>query len=88
MKQSLSEKLMIQVLKEYPNGLTLNEIVHKIQILNKDILTGENPNKSLYSVIYRRGNKRKENGELPLFLANKDRRDTLYFLNHEVLEND
>lgn len=84
MNKSSLEELMIYVLKQAEKPLTLREISDQILKLNQKILTGSHPNKSLYSVIYRREKKRVTSGDKPFFLIDKSRRDDLYSLNSEV----
>lgn len=64
---SASEKLMVDVLRNANKVLTLDEIVKQISHRNPTALSGKTPNKSLYSVVYRRENRRKERGLLVLF---------------------
>lgn len=49
--------------------------------IDPDALKGETPKKSLYSVLFRREKKRKENGLPLLFLKSKKSGITFYELN-------
>jgi hypothetical protein len=62
---SVSEQLMIAVLTEVDQPLTLDEIVSRMLAINPQILIGKTPKKSLYSIVYRREKRRQVKG-LPL----------------------
>lgn len=83
---SASEQLMVEVLAESGQSLTLDEIVEQILLKNTNTLTGNTPKKSLYSVIYRREKRRKERGQTTLFLTNSRGGATYYSLNQKVKE--
>ncbi|NRB38347.1 MAG: hypothetical protein HRU20_07740 [Pseudomonadales bacterium] len=84
------EQLMIDVLLEEKEPLTINEIVENIINRSPNSLTGKTPNKSLYSIIYRREKRRIEKGEALLFQASK-RGGAIYysvFIDELFLERD
>ncbi len=66
--RSPSEQLMVDVLKRSAEPLTLKEIVGKIIKREPGLLKGKTPSNSLYSIIYRRENRRKEYGLPRLFI--------------------
>lgn len=82
-RRSDLEMLMVQVLKEKKQALSLSEIAPEISKIDKAIFSGKTPAKSLYSVIYRREKKRIELGLEPLFKKEMCRRDVLFSLNAE-----
>lgn len=57
--KSTLELLMVNVLTEAKQALTLAEIVSKILESNPSALAGKTPRNSLYSVVYRREKRRK-----------------------------
>ena len=71
---------MVEILSKSDHGLTLNELVKLIRDVDPSLLTGKNPNKSLYSIIYRRELKRKELNLTRLFKVDTTRRDSTYSL--------
>lgn len=81
MVSSQAEDAMVKVLKKAKGPMSLAEIVSEIQKLHSTILSGQTPTKSLYSIVYRREKRRREDGEKPLFKLTNERRDTLYSLN-------
>ncbi|KIP71442.1 hypothetical protein SN11_17060 [Vibrio harveyi] len=82
-KPSLGEELMIKVLKETNEPLTLDEIVLEIRRISHKALSGKTPSKSLYSTIYRREKRRKELGIKPIFSISNRSRAVYYALNEE-----
>jgi hypothetical protein len=78
--KSKVEELMVEILSKSDHGLTLNELVKLIRDVDPSLLTGKNPNKSLYSIIYRRELKRKELNLTRLFKVDTTRRDSTYSL--------
>ena len=62
-----SEKFMIEALTGSPHPLSIEELVKEIQKLSPTLLRGKAPKKSLYSMIYRREKRRKEQGLTPKF---------------------
>ena len=75
---------MIEILSKSEHGLTLNELVKLIREIDPSLLSGKNPNKSLYSIIYRRELKRKELNVACLFKIDTSRRDSTYSLLREL----
>lgn len=82
---SSNEQLMIQVLESAMQPLNLAEIVNAINAIDGSSLTGKTPEKSLYSIIYRREKRRKENGQKPIFIVNKRGGTQYYSVNKEVI---
>ena len=64
---SASEKLMVDVLRDANQALTLDEIVEQILDRNPAAFVGKTPKKSLYSIVYRREKRREEQGIPALF---------------------
>ncbi|MDQ7016495.1 MAG: HTH domain-containing protein [Gammaproteobacteria bacterium] len=85
--KSTSEQLMVDVLAESKQALTLDEIVSEILSRNPSTLTGKTPKNSLYSVIYRREKRREERGLHSLFKTTNSGRTTYYSLNPKGLES-
>lgn len=81
---SQNEQAMVDVLNSSDIPLNLSEIVEAIHSENADILKGKTPERSLYSIIYRREMKRKEFGCPPLFLTTKRGGTQYYSLNREA----
>lgn len=79
-RKSKAEELMIEVLKEYKDGMSLFGIVQEILQKDPECLVGKTPINSLYSIVYRKEKRRVENGELPLFEKVVFHRETLYKL--------
>lgn len=69
LRNSKIEQLMIEVLKASSQSLNMAEIAAAIQKKDSLVLTGKTPEKSLYSIIYRRESKRKELGLPSPFLV-------------------
>lgn len=67
------EWLTVEVLLETPNHspLSIHEIVAEIKKIAPRALSGKTPNKSLYSVIYRREKRRREFEEPNAFITFK-----------------
>jgi len=84
--KSTSEQLMVDVLTESKQALTLDEIVSEILSRNPAALTGKTPRNSLYSVVYRREKRREERGLHALFKTATRGGATYYSLNPEGLE--
>jgi len=78
-----SEELMVNVLNHAKQPLSLDEVVTEIIKISPTTLTGKTPNKSLYSIIYRREKQRKERGHQPLFHQMKRGGATYYSLNNK-----
>jgi hypothetical protein len=85
--KSTSEQLMVDVLAESKQALTLDEIVSEITSRNPSALTGKTPRNSLYSVIYRREKRREERGLHALFKTTTRGGATYYSLNPKGLES-
>ncbi|MRF68118.1 hypothetical protein GIJ48_16715 [Escherichia coli] len=84
-KMSRNEQLMFQVLESAMQPLNLAEIVNAIKAIDNTSLAGKTPDKSLYSIIYRREKRRKENGQSPMFIVNKRGGTQYYSINKEVM---
>ncbi len=82
---SRNEQLMFQVLESAMQPLNLAEIVNAIKAIDNTSLAGKTPDKSLYSIIYRREKRRKENGQSPMFIVNKRGGTQYYSINKEVM---
>ena len=74
------EKLLVEILEEADFALTLQEIAQKMEEKEPGIFTGKTPSNSLYSVIYRRENRRKQRGHEPLLRKVKEGRSVYYTL--------
>ena len=85
--KSTSEQLMVDVLSESKQALTLNEIVIEILSKNPSALTGKTPRNSLYSVVYRREKRRMDRGLHSLFNTTARGGATYYSLNPKGLES-
>jgi hypothetical protein len=85
--KSVSEQLMVNVLAEAKQALSLDEIVSVILASNSSALAGKTPKNSLYSVIYRREKRRAECGLEVLFITSKRGGATYYSLNANGLES-
>jgi len=85
--KSASEQLMVNVLTEAKQALTLDEIVSVILASNPSALAGKTPRNSLYSVIYRREKRRAERGLDALFNTSTRGGATYYSLNPNGLES-
>ena len=83
---STSEQLMVEVLEDAKQALTLDEIVSAMQNRDPSVLTGKTPTKSLYSVVYRREKRRAERGLEALFTTTTRGGSTYYSLNPEGME--
>jgi len=83
---STSEQLMVEVLEDAKQALTLDEIVSAMQNRDPSVLTGKTPTKSLYSVVYRREKRRSERGLKALFKTTSRGGSTYYSLNPEGME--
>ncbi len=79
--KSTSEQLMVEVLADTKQALTLDEIVSEIQRRDPSALTGKTPKNSLYSVVYRREKRRAERGLNSLFKTKTRGSSTYYSLN-------
>lgn len=78
---SRAEELMIEILARRRTPMTLGEIVDAMLRQEPSVLSGATPQKSMYSIIFRR-EKRREAGEMPLlFKKTKERGSILYQLN-------
>lgn len=85
--KSTVEQLMVDVLADSQQALTLGEIVSEILSMNPSALTGKTPRNSLYSVIYRREKRRAERGLGALFKTSTRGGATYYSLNPKGLES-
>lgn len=83
---STSEQLMVEVLEDAKQALTLDEIVSAMQNHDPSALTGKTPKKSLYSVVYRREKRRAERGLKALFKTTTRGGSIYYSLNPEGME--
>lgn len=83
-KPSIVEDTALDILKDNPNGLFSNELVKIIQLRQPNKLTGNNPLKSFYSIIYRREKKREILNMPTLFIISRHGKFLLYKLNNEV----
>ncbi|WP_161556295.1 HTH domain-containing protein [Dickeya undicola] len=82
---SRNEQLMIQVLESATQPLNLTEIVEAINAIDDTNLTGKTPEKSLYSIVYRREKRRKEKGQEPMFIVNKRGGTQYYSVNKKAI---
>lgn len=85
--KSTSEQLMVDVLADAKQALTLDEIVSEILIRNPSALTGKTPRNSLYSVVYRREKRRAVRGLSSLFKTSMRGGATYYGLSSKGLES-
>ena len=74
---------MIKILMESQTSMSLNEIVLRINEFDPLALQGKTPKKSLYSIIYRREEKRREAQEPSAFITEKRYGVILYKVNPE-----
>lgn len=72
---------MLQVLSKTKRPMNCSELVAGIRALDLDALGGSSPEKSLYSIIYRRELKRIAQGEKPLFATALNNRNLFYRIN-------
>lgn len=72
---------MVAVLKKRKRPLSLLEVVEAIQKLDPCALSGNTPQKSLYSIIYRLEKRRSEKGEKIMFRTVVGNGKFLYTLN-------
>ena len=84
LRSSKIEQLMIEVLKASAQSLNMAEIAAAIKKKDNQVLTGKTPDKSLYSIIYRREAKRKELGLPSPFVVIKRGGGKHYELNKEA----
>ncbi|MEI7376124.1 MULTISPECIES: HTH domain-containing protein [Dickeya] len=82
---SRNEQLMIQVLESATQPLNLTEIVEAINVIDNTSLTGKTPEKSLYSIVYRREKRRREKGQTPIFTVNKRGGTQYYSVNKKAM---
>ena len=75
------ENLLFETLKDAKEPLTLEEMVGKIRDKDPSKLSGANPQKSLYSIIYRREKRRVERGHEPLLQEHRSKYEVKYSLN-------
>ena len=80
-KKSKSETMMLEVLKEAIEPLNLIEIVQLIHKKDTSVLSGKSPEKSLYSIIYRREKTRKSLGLQSMFIVTKRGGSQYYSIN-------
>ena len=82
------EAMMVDVLKKKKKALSLGEVVGEIEKIEPSAFSGKTPTNSLYSIIYRREQRRLENGYQPLLLIAKARNWSVYSLGpkrHEII---
>ncbi|WP_445374016.1 HTH domain-containing protein [Photorhabdus tasmaniensis] len=82
---SRNEQLMIQVLESAMQPLNLAEIVEAINAIDDTSLTGKTPEKSLYSIVYRREKRRREKSQIPMFIVNKRGGTQYYSVNKKAI---
>lgn len=82
------EGYLYEVLAKAKTPLTLTEIVAKIRLKHPDAFTGGTPERSLYSVIYRREGRRLTEGLAPMLLKVASDRVVRYSLNPECSKAD
>ena len=75
------------VLSEANMPLEMGEIVKRIKNKDRSVLKGMTPEKSLYSVIYRRERRRAERGYKRLIKQIKDRGKALYLIEDRRSKN-
>ncbi len=75
------EKLLVEILEEAENALTLREIAVRMEKKSPGTFLGETPVNSLYSVISRREKRREQRGHQPLLRTIREGRSTKYILN-------
>ena len=79
--RSRAEELMVEILRRRKSPMTLGEIVDVILQQEPSVLAGETPRKSMYSIVFRRENRRKGSRIPLLFKTTKERGSVLYQLN-------
>lgn len=78
---SRAEELMVEILARRKTPMTLSEIVDAMLRQEPSVLIGATPQKSMYSIVFRR-EKRRKAGRMPLlFRRTKERGSVLYQLN-------
>jgi hypothetical protein len=82
-KPSIIENTAVDILRNHPNGLLSTELVKMIKEKEPTKLTGKNPIKSFYSIIYRREKKREILKLSTLFIIKQENKQLLYKLNEE-----
>jgi hypothetical protein len=80
-QHSKLEDLMARVLKKSKTPLTLHEIVELITKIEPSIFTGAHPVNSLYSILYRKEQRRELAKQETRFLREKHRNILVYKLN-------
>jgi hypothetical protein len=80
-KHSKLEDLMSSVLRKSKSSLTLHEIVERISKVEPNIFTGASPKNSLYSILYRKEQKRTLANHETRFIKEKHRNLLVYKLN-------
>jgi hypothetical protein len=83
-KPSIIENTAIDILKDHPNGLLSTQLVKIIKEKEPTKLKGQNPNKSFYSIIYRREKKREILKLSTVFIITRENKQLLYKLNEET----
>lgn len=78
---SRAEELMAEILAKRKTPMTLGEIVDAILRQDPTVLGGATPEKSMYSIVFRREKRRKANRMPLLFRRTKERGSILYQLN-------
>lgn len=83
--KSKLEALVVDVLSESSNPLTISEIAEIIAEREPGVFNGPTPERSLYSIIYRREKRRKHLGIEPLIIRN-DSHPVKYTLNKKNIQ--
>ena len=77
---SAAEDLMAKVLRKSGKPLTIKEIAERIRGMDRRVLTGATPDRSLYSIVYRRESRREQAGWATLFQKSTEGGATTYSL--------
>lgn len=80
-QKSNLEKLMVDAINVKKQPLSIKEIVTDILRANPSVFMGGTPNKSLYSVIYKREKNRIKSNEEPLFIKLTGSEGVTYAIN-------
>lgn len=82
------ETITVEILLESPDGLTSEELTNEIRRRDPKHLQGKTPERSLYSIIYRREKRRIARGHNPLILLTKNKQGKLvYTLPESIPDN-
>lgn len=79
-QKNLLEEMMVKVLQDSKEPMTLNDIVDSIRKNNPGAFRGKTPKNSLYSIIYKHEKRRKERNEEMLFNIDIKQNYSLYSL--------